>query len=261
MTKLTPVKRVDKNGVLTTKHVRANEKQPGGFLARIMPALDGSAREQRNADLTVLTEEIKKEIAPRDESALVKILGRYSSRTITAIKDAYCGTGQMAVFIEDTYTVNERDIRTAAHFKELLDSYKLRSPDIFRSVRDSLGTKDIDCIPAGSQEYVIAHAVLEVALEVATTRDQSRNSQVEVLQAQGVLYIDATNRVLKDMSRDGSAAYMTPELALLISGKPERVSDIVRYLSDKKASPRDVDMELLTMYLNSDTPAIADGLL
>jgi hypothetical protein len=63
------------------------------------------------------------------------------------------------------------------------------------------------------------------------------------------------------MKRDGSDAFMTPELAQMISEIPERASDIAYYLLDKESSTTRVDLELLRMYLNSDTPAIADGML
>jgi hypothetical protein len=260
MSDLTPEVRVDKNGHAVTKHVRNEKKQHKGFISRIIPSLNGSAGKQKESDLALLTEEIRKEIDFRDESALVKILGGYSSRTITAIRDAYSGSGELVAFIEQTYPENERDIRTAAHFKEVrFDREHFSS--ILDSVRDAMGVNDLENIPAGTDEYTTAKAILEVAVRAASIRSLVHENRMIALQAQGHSRSEAFDATMKDSKKDRSGTYMSHALARIISEKPERASDIADYLLDKKATPKTVDMELLRMYLNSDAPPLADGLL
>jgi hypothetical protein len=266
MSSLTPEVRVDKNGRAVTKHVRTEKKQSGGFLARIMPTLNGSAGKQKDSDLAVLNEEIKHAISsgasPKsNEELLIKIIKGYSPRTVASIKDAFSGTGQLVDFVERTYMQSQSDTRTSARFKDLLVYKEFHAASILDSVRDSIGVYNLDEIPEGTDEYITAKAVLEVAVKACSTQSSEYDERAEAARAKGFPRSEAHDIALKEMKRDGSDAFMTPELAQMISEIPERASDIAYYLLDKESSTTRVDLELLRMYLNSDTPAIADGML
>lgn len=266
MSNLTPEVRLDKNGRAVTKHVRAEKKRSGGFLARIIPTLNGSAGKQKDSDLAILNEEIKLAISsgasPKsNEDLLIKIIKGYSPTTVASIKDAFSGTGHLVDFIERTFMQSQSDTRTAARFKDLLVYKEFHFTSILDSVRDSIGVYNLDEIPEGTDEYITAKAVLEVAVKASSTRSNEYDERAEAARAKGFPRSEAHEIALKEMKRDGSDAFMTPALAQIISEMPERASDIANYLLDKESSTTRVDLELLRMYLNSDTPAIADGML
>lgn len=258
--------RFDKNGRAVTKHVRATPKTSGGLLSRIIPMLNGSAAKDRDDLVADLASEIEREISAgagisKSEEKVAKILKGYSSQTVTAIKDAYSGTGNLVDFIERTYTEKERDIRTAAHFSDLMIHKEFHFASILHSVRTSLAVKDLGSIPTGTDEYEVAQAVLEVAVKASSTRSLDYENRVTTLQARGYPLSEASEIITKEMIQDGTDAFMSPDLARIISDIPERASDIANYLLDKKTSSVKADTGLLLMYLNSDTPALADGML
>jgi hypothetical protein len=129
------------------------------------------------------------------------------------------------------------------------------------SVREAIGVKELENIPAGTDEYTTTKAILEVAVKAASIRSLVHENRMMALQAQGFSRSEAFDITMKDSKKDRSADYMSHALAQIISEMPERASDIADYLLEKKATPKTVDMELLKMYLYSDAPAIADGML
>lgn len=265
MAKLIPEVRVDKNGRSVTKHVRATPKASGaGFLAKMIPMLSGS--KTKALDLEHLTNEIEQEFAAgksqgMDKDYVNKIARGYSARTISVIKDAYSGTGLVTPFIGRTYSLSERDIRAICHYKDQIKNSTYSTSQILKDVRFAMEIKELDEIPPGTIEYEIAKGVIEVAIKSSSGRQSDFEERVERAEAEGFSQKDAAELIREEMRLDGTGDYMSHEMVQLISEVPERASDIARYLDDKKLSVRRVDMELLEMYLNSETPAIADGML
>jgi hypothetical protein len=301
MNNLRPEVRVNKLGIPVVKHVRdGSSSAPNGFLARIIPTLNGSLSKQRSEMLHALEDDLKKErakvIADADaelnrlreeddgpstrmrmrtvreqrskaasqgarDNPLIAQMNRYSASTITAIHDAWHGTGQVADFLQKYKDQDEKVIRVLASFKDCEIGKSTREFNVLRDVASSVGLKDLSRVPAGSDEHYLMSAVIKVAVGASRERRNGHYALRKEMHQNQASSFQHRNEFEKWSNAEDSRVQMTHELALAAMEYPERVPDIIRYLGDNKLNPTGVDAELMRLHLDNPTPALADGIL
>jgi hypothetical protein len=300
MNNLRPEVRVNKLGIPVVKHVRdGSPSAPSGFLARIMPTLNGSLHKQRSEMLYALEDDLKQERArfiaeadaelselrqlPGREARLrvrsvaerkakiasqgardnpnIEAMRRYSASTITAIHGALHGTGRVTDFLARYKNQDEKVIRVLASFRDCELGSSTREFDVLRDVASSIGIKDLSRVTAGSDEHYLVSAVIKVAVGASQERRSEHYARRQEMYRSKASSFRHRNESEQWSNAEDARVQMTQELAVAVMDYPDRVNDIIRYLGDNKLDPADVDAELMRLHLDNPTPSLADGIL
>jgi hypothetical protein len=281
-------KRVDKNGVLTTKHVKdtSSSKTTSSLLSRIVPGLDKNERRRVEmakslnssvdaafSNMILRISESNEQAAAQDPANADAIMGDSSVVIVALGESKRAALKSIKKFSADTLERIEDAAASGAHidggplFEAIMyhggSEVHLREsvtyldeiggrcdPHVLDHVRSSLGSDDLSDYP----DRKAASAVYKVALKARENRFGSMSG------------IPLTQEEIEDFQREerdpnSDRQQMTPEIADVIVRNPERTDDIIAYLAQRNDIPTAVDVEALEDYLSAPAQSMAEGML
>jgi hypothetical protein len=300
MKRLIPETRVNKNGIPVIKHVRAEQPSKSSrLLSRIIPAISPSHRaatiERRAEIMEFFKGELEKdknekirleEIAIQQEtdpatkrllvqastrrsynnflrssvdtSALEKI-SSYSLDTLERLMEA-SGESKNATSLVNVSVLGEKNFRAYLNFMNCdIDSSHIGL--ILDNVRDSTGLDDLAELELGSEAHNLASTVIKVASESHSRRSKAHYARQSDEDDSGIYRRTMRHASLEWYREQQTLTKMTRDLAAVIVDNPDRVDDILDYMSDRDIIPEDVDSGHLRLHLSNASSSLSSGIL
>ena len=193
-------------------------------------------------------------------------LKNMAPETITAVLSSFSGDSDDHLF--EIFDILERDdektIREESLYRDVLRS---KFADAHREttlydVGLALGVSDLSDVDPGSREYVHIQSVLEVAMSLR----ESRYDDI-LHRAGGAPQLPPHAKInlrwhSSEMHAEADFVSMSPALAKVIEGVPDKLEKIKAYLISGRRAPIEVDAGHLCEYLDSSTSdALSSGIL
>lgn len=299
MTRLIPETRLNKNGVPVIKHVRAEQQSKSSrLLSRIIPVISPSHRAAANERRAEIMEFFKgefqkdkaekirlEELAIRQETdpAVKRLLMQVSTRR--NLNDFLKGSVDAALEKINSYSLDtlERLIEASSDAKSATSLVNVsvsgetnfraylnfRNCDIDTShvdlildnVRSSTGLDDLAELDFGSEAHDLASTVIKVASESHTRRSKAHYEKKKDEDSSGIYRTMRSDRSLEWYRAQQTLTKMTRDLAEVIVDNPDRVDDILDYMSDRDIIPEDVDSGHLRLHLSNASSSLSSGIL
>lgn len=131
---------------------------------------------------------------------------------------------------------------------------------IIDNVRDSTGVDDLAEIDVSSEPHAFVSSVIKVASDSQNRRTAAHYARER---ESGARYSARMNRGRPSewYEKQKTQAKMTRDLAAVIGDYPDRVNDIIYYMSDRDLIPEAVDIEHLRMHLDNAASSLSSGVL
>lgn len=277
------------------------KSQHTGILSKVVPTLTGAAAKQRKTLLDDLKADIAAEQKLRDEAAERKYANRHnlsdehrtfvereyfehkqikmrremeeeiskkprfagldklSTGTLEMIHGAFHGTNGVTAFLKVQSFDDEERVRTHVVFRDAIGSDRYSLSEALPHIQRSLGIKKLSNIEEGTPEHDAVSAVFRVAFGAKERRQRvpfetmSNETMSDRLQQQ--------SKMREIMINELSTAIMSPQLAEVALEYPDRVDEIVDYMTKQDVIPETVDTEHLRLLLDNPSPALAEGIL
>lgn len=299
MTRLIPESRVNKNGVPVIKHVRAEQQsKPSRLLSRIIPVISPSHRaaatERRAEIMEFFKGEFEKdkaekirleELAIRQETdpvvkrllvqastrrnfngflkdsvdAALEKISSYSLDTLERLMEASSDAKSITSLVNVSVS-GETNFRAYLNFRNCdIDNSHLDL--ILDNVRSSTGLDDLAELELGSEAHDLASTVIKVASESHYRRSKAHYEKKKDEDSGGIYRTMRTDRNLEWYRAQQTLTKMTRDLAAVIVDNPDRVDDILDYMSDRELIPEDVDGGHLRLHLSNASSSLSSGIL
>lgn len=251
--------RFDKNGVAVHRNVIAEKAPKQGMFSRpgSVPTVGGNHQAKEQQERINLTSGLVQNLASEERSSvsqeeaaiaagrtpkrsdllrgeaddrrfneknysgLVYALDDFSSDTLKMLDEAFSGSGKLTDFMLKVDFDDEESVKSAITFRnsDLFDAPEYRR--VLQDVRWSRGGEPLYDVLEDSAEHDEVSALISVAAGV------------------------------RKLSDDSSRLGMSPDVAKVTADYPDRTDDIVRYISVRNVSAKDVDCDDLRRHLGS----------
>jgi hypothetical protein len=191
---------------------------------------------------------------PNNIDRFVAKASSYSLDTLNRLAEASNDTTDLTSLLSDAPD-SETNFRAFINFRDCMFS---AHPDmVINDVRESTGVGDLAEIESGSEAHNLVSAVINVAARSHNYRAAAHYARER----------EARQSPYRTLSRptwheqQSTVTKMTRDLAEVIVNNPDRVDDIIHYMSERDIIPEDVDCGHLHLHLSNASSALSSGIL